>query len=153
MFAAVLPGLDEEMARLREERARLQQEPEVAPFEPPAELLGEWHGSVHTYTGDRSFTLRVKDCGDVLATLADDPTALVNAVTFDDNWLTGQFHGDIGTPDASRRRHHLHLDLRLREGVLSGALMAVTVRSDSGQPGKRAGSALNHPTVLRRGDR
>jgi hypothetical protein len=151
IFATLLPGLDEPLERLHAERAKLLAEPEPPPpFQPVVELLGDWRGSVHTYAGERTLMLRFNDDGDVHARLDDEPAALVNDVSFNDGWLTGRFVGDIGTPDASRRRHHLHLDLRLRGGELAGALMAISLRSDSGQPGRRVGNALNHPARLRR---
>lgn len=60
--------------------------------------------------------------------------------------LTGRMVGDIGTPDANRRPYHLHLDLRLREAVLDGALIALS------PPEARFGNALSHWAELKRMD-
>ena len=45
--------------------------------------------------------------------------------------------GHISTEDANRYRHHLHLDLKLGEGVLNGTLHAMS-------HGYKLGYALGH---------
>src|SRR5690606_19156334 len=61
--AAVLPKF---AAALAERRARPQQETTAsAPFVAPAELLGEWTGTVRTYEGTVPFRLTFQPDGDV----------------------------------------------------------------------------------------
>ena len=50
--------------------------------------------------------------------------------------------GDIGTRDANRYPYHLHLDLKQREEMFTGAMIAITNREHA--PGKRFGLALSH---------
>jgi CubicO group peptidase (beta-lactamase class C family) len=141
MLAALLPAYAERLPALRANRP----EPtSPTPYAPDPALRGVWRGRVATYTGERELTLTFQDDGDIHARLDDGLTTLVNNATWQDGWLTGEFPGDIGTPDASRRRHTLNLDLRLRDGRLTGALMAVSeLPREGGAPGSRVGNALN----------
>ena len=151
IFAALLPPYAERLARDRAEREVGAPQTPGEGFNPGPSLLGEWRGKVHTYAGERELVLRFKRGGDVHARLDEQPWTLVNRLRFDDGWLEGRMMGDIGTPDASRRKHSLNLDLRLRGGVLSGAIAAETeLEDEGGAPGKRVGSALNHRAKLRK---
>ena len=152
IFSVLLPSFGEQWMERRAQREVAAAEADLKPaFQPPAELLGEWRGSVHTYVQERPFTLLFKDSGDVHAKLGNDLTMLVNDVSLKDGWLTGVMAGDIGTPDASRRQHHLHPDLRLRGEVLNGALVAITSdHQDGGAPGKHVGNALTSWVELQR---
>jgi hypothetical protein len=58
--------------------------------------------------------------------------------------------GDINLPDASRRRHNLHLGLRLRDDVLSGAIIAQALPTALGAKHGRVGNALSQWAELRR---
>jgi serine/threonine protein kinase len=49
-----------------------------------------------------------------------------------------------GTADADRRLYHLHASLKLREQVLNGAIIAISL------PGQRMGNALSHWAELKR---
>ena len=101
--------------------------------------------------GERSLTLSIFEDGHAIAQYADQLRSLVNDVALIDGQLSGRFLGDIDTPDWGARRHHLHFDVRVRNGdVLDGALMAISPPLDSGAPGKRMGNALNHWTRLER---
>ncbi len=144
IFSVLLPPFGERWMERRTQRESGAAEAELKPpFQPPSALLGEWRGMVHTYSEQRPFTLLFKESGDVHARLGDDLTMLVNDVSLQDGWLTGVMAGDIGTPDASRRQHNLHLDLRLRGEVVNGALVAITSdHQDGGAPGKHVGDAL-----------
>ena len=151
IFAALLPPYAERLARDRAEREVGAPQTPGEVFDLGPELPGEWRGRVHTYAGERELALRFEGRGDVHARLGEQLWTLVNRVRFEDGWLEGRMMGDIGTPDASRRKHSLNLDLRLHGGVLSGAIAAETeLEDEGGAPGKRVGSALNHWVELRK---
>ncbi len=152
IFSVLLPAFGEQWMERRAQREAEAAKADMMPtFHPPSDLVGEWFGSVHTYIEERPFTLLFTDSGDVHAKLGDDLTMLVNEVSLEDGWLTGVMAGDIATPDASRRKHHLHLDLRLRGAALSGALVAITSdNQDGGAAGKHVGNALASWVELQR---
>lgn len=115
-------------------------------FAPPADLQGEWAGSVHTYEGHVPLRLCFEDSGDVHAQLGDQLRTLLNDVAIKHGYLTGKMMGDIGTQDARRRPHHLHVKLKLRGDVLNGNLTALSL------PGKRLANALSHWVELGRSE-
>lgn len=152
LFASVLP---EYATRYSARRAAgfvpgLPELPEPPPFQPADDLIGEWHGTVHTMSGTRPLELSIGADGTVIARYNEQLRSLVNTPAIDDGQLIGYFLGDIQTADWEGMPHHLLLDLRLRGDVLSGGLIAQTARQDSGRSGKRVGHALNHWTELRR---
>ena len=61
-----------------------------------------------------------------------------------DGWLTGRMQGDIGTNDANRRPYLLRSDLKLRDEILNGTLIAIS------PPETRLGNALSYWTELRK---
>ncbi|WP_126552721.1 hypothetical protein [Dictyobacter kobayashii] len=76
---------------------------------------------------------------------------LLNEAQFEQQSLTGNMLGTIGTPDANRYPHYLHLDLKLREDVLTGATVALTLDDrGGGAQGGRVGNALSYWTELRK---
>ena len=156
ILSALLPDYAERCAvakakREAEEKEKKESGDAKPDFQPSDELRGEWEGTVHTHDGDLPFRLTFKACGDVQATLDDQLTSLVNDVEYRDGWLSGGFHGHIGTEDVSRRLHTLRLDLRLRGDALNGAVMAHTWnKSEGGAPGKRVGNGLSHWAELKR---
>lgn len=143
ILSAILPGYAETLSRLEQEKTEDKGDNSDAVFEPRPELLGDWRGQAHTYQGALPLELSFKPSGDVHARLGDQLWALVNDAKFEDGHLTGKMIGDIGTEDANRRRYHLHLDLRLREGVLNGSIIAMSF-------GSRLGYALSHWCEVKR---
>lgn len=117
-------------------------------------LSGVWEGEVSTYAGPLAVVLDVRNDGDVHARLGTQLRTLVNRLRWDGNRLAGVMFGDLGTEDARRRPHHVHVDLGVREDgqVLDGWLTAMTVTPDGegGAPGRRAGNALGHVARLTR---
>src|SRR5512134_3291214 len=95
-------------------------------FAPPPDLLGDWHGTVHTYQGDIALKLWFKESGDIHAQLGDQLKTLVNEAEFTNGTLGGRMLGTIATEDAARRPHEVQLDLKLRDQLLNGAIYAVT---------------------------
>lgn len=149
IFAALLPDLVGWPDRYRaEQKARMERKPPA--YAPRPELTGEWRGTVHTHVRELPLTLWFMESGDIHARIGDDLRMLVNEATYDDGWLAGTFPGDLGTPDASRRTHRLHIDLRHRGDSITGACVAITTDTDGSAPDQRAGNALSHWTELRR---
>ncbi len=143
IFSLLLPGYAEKRAGQQAKEKAEKEEKERAPsaepgFTPPAELIGEWRGAVHTYQGEVPLMLDFKESGDVHAQMGTQLKTLVNDVELKDGQLTGKMMGDIGTEDANRRPYQLHADLKLRGDVLNGGLIAITHHPS------RSGHALSH---------
>ena len=141
ILSPLLPGHAEKLAARRAERRDAQPESEPA-FQPSAELMGDWRGSVRTHEGDEPVTLSFKPSGEVHAKIGIQPTALVNEPRLKNGWLTGTMAGNVFTADTNRKPrhpfHHIKLDLRYRGDRINGALIAV------------AGCELNHWVELKR---
>ena len=148
ILSVLLPTYAEKRARAREQRRQEQTDEPEADFRPDAHLLGQWHGHVHTYQGDIPLTLWFKETGDVHARLGTQLKTLVNEAQFKKQSFEGKMMGDISTSDASRYPHHLYLDLKQREEMFTGAVIAVPIREK--MPGKRFGMALSHWVELRK---
>ncbi|MEO8453002.1 MAG: serine hydrolase domain-containing protein [Gemmatimonadota bacterium] len=108
------------------------------------ELAGTWAGAVETYEGPREVTLRVDEAGPIYLRLGSAPWTLLDAPSYSDGTLSGQFAGDIGTGDANRRPYRLRLEVKLRGNVLNGGLTAQTV------PANRIGNGLTYWIELKR---
>lgn len=136
-----------DLARPRED----EQPPVAQPWKPERRLLGEWQGTISTYSGDRPLTLRIRKDGDVHARIGDVLWTLVNDACWEEDALQGRMMGDIGTKDAARRPYVLHLTLRLYGKKLGGAITARTEQErEGGAPGLRYGNALSHWAELTR---
>ena len=142
ILSVLLPSYTEKCARGREQRQREQIVKPDANFRPDAHLLGQWHGHVHTYEGDIQLMLWFKETGDVYAQIGTQLKTLVNKAQFKEQFFEGMMMGDIGTRDANRYPYHLYLDLKQREEMFTGAMIAITNREHA--PGKRFGLALSH---------
>ena len=119
------------LPRYSESRRRaaggVQQAAAAAPrFTPPAELAGEWTGTVRTWEGSVPLSLVVGADGSVRAKLADQPEAALTETRWQDGTLTGRFTGTIPTTDARRWPHSVVLSLRLHGATLNGFAAAVT---------------------------
>lgn len=101
-------------------------------------LVGHWKGLVHTYNADLPIELWVQEDGDVHVKFEGQLATLLTGARFRDGWLRGRFHGDLGTEDANRTKHELHLEVKQRGDVLNGSLIAMSVRVP------RVGNALTH---------
>jgi CubicO group peptidase (beta-lactamase class C family) len=112
--------------------------PEIAPErEPtpplPAELRGEWRGSVSTHLGDLPARLSVGEGRDMELEIDGRKTVPVRVrsplgdARFEDGVFEVPFFGTIETDDALRSRHVLFLRLRKWDGVLSGVVAAVAM--------------------------
>lgn len=121
--SVMLPGY---RTTFEERQAAAEDEPEAEDaFHPPAELLGQWSGTIRTYEGDVPLTLRFQPDGDVHVAIGDGLVALLNDVSFRDGRLTGRSLGTIPTQDTRHHDHDVLLDLRLRGDALTGAVTAL----------------------------
>lgn len=111
---------------LRARRALPRPAPERPAFTPPAELAGEWAGTLRTWERTLPFKLTFQPDGDVQARIGEGAPALVNGVRWANGVLTGRFAGTIPTPDAGRHPHSMLLQLRLLDGTLKGQASAQT---------------------------
>jgi len=121
-----LPRYAEVRRRADAEARQKAQAASAKTFVAPAELVGEWTGTLRTWERSIPMALTVQPDGDVHVRLEGGLEALVNGARWDDDNLTGRFAGTIPTSDASRWPHYVELSLRLRQGALTGMASAVT---------------------------
>ncbi|HLB35948.1 MAG TPA: serine hydrolase domain-containing protein, partial [Gemmatimonadales bacterium] len=124
ILAVTLPPQYADSLRVR--RAQARPPAETPRFTTPTELAGEWTGTLRTWQGTVPLKLVFQPDGDVLVTLGDRMPALLNFARWADGVLSGRFAGTIPTPDASRQRHSVVLQLRLSDGKLKGQASAQT---------------------------
>ena len=97
-------------------------------FAPPAELWGEWTGTIRTYDGATTpVTLLVKS--DDVHVRIGGPSALwtaFNAPTFQNNMLGGRFVGTIPSEEARGFPHAVGMALLHQNGTLRGWAAAMT---------------------------
>jgi len=110
------------------------------PFVPLPELVGSWEGLVHTYEGEVPLVLEIGESGGIYATLGEQPRTLLQSVNYQDNlaqflnagggpFLRGWMRGELETADVNRGRpYKLWLELKLRDNVLNGSLIAFSQR-------------------------
>jgi len=103
-----------------------------APPPDVSKLSGTWRGRVHTHRGLLSLVVRVKDPQDIHVRLGEQLETLLNEARCEDGVLTGVMQGDVGTPDASRRPYHLHLELRRRGEALCGSAAVISLPTSRG---------------------
>jgi CubicO group peptidase (beta-lactamase class C family) len=119
--AAVLPGY----------KAPTPGRPPTPPvaFASPAELLGEWSGTIRTYDGVIAPIALLVKADDIHVRLGSGPNALwtvLNAPTFRDRMLGGQFDGTIPSAEARRFPHNVGVGLLLQGDTLRGWAAAMT---------------------------
>ena len=95
------------------------------PFRPTSEQLGEWTGFIKAWDRRLPFTMRVEPDGDIKIDIGTIWSVLTG-VSWENDRLVGRFLARIPTPDAGRYPHNILLDLRLRDGKLSGSATAQT---------------------------
>jgi hypothetical protein len=102
--------------------------PAVAAFASPAELTGEWTGTIRMYDGTTTPIALLVKSDDVHVRLGG-PDALwtvLNTPTFRDNLLTGRFAGTIPSEEARRFPHNVGMSLLLQGDTLRGWAAAMT---------------------------
>lgn len=121
--SVMLPGY---RTTFEERQDAAADEPEAEEsFQPPAELLGEWSGTIRTYEDELPLMLRFQADGDVHVRIGDGLVTLLNDVSFRNGRLRGRSFGTIPTEDTRRHDHDILVDLRLRGDALTGAVTAL----------------------------
>jgi hypothetical protein len=150
ILQALLPG------RLRDLPASPGAEPGETPFVPAPELAGLWRGLVHTSEGEIPLVLEIGGAGSIHATLGEGEGTLLRSVSYRQDFplflnagggpfLRGTMPGELGTEDVVRGQPaKLWLELKLRDNVLNGSLIALSQRQNPAGP-------LAHWVELRRG--
>jgi CubicO group peptidase (beta-lactamase class C family) len=110
------------------------------PFAPDKELVGLWEGHVHTYEREIPFVLDIGISGSVYTTMGDQSRSIIRNVSYRDNphwfknagggfFLRGWIQGELETADVKRGQpYKLWLELKLRDNVLNGSLIAFSQR-------------------------
>ena len=125
----------------RDEEVR-KEDPGV--FKPSLELVGKWTGQVHTVNGDTPLSLWIEDSGYIEVKLGDQLTTPLDNTRLKDGYIKGSFTSDIGTEDSNRLPYNLHRALKLRNKLLIGSIISITLQ------GKRPGNALSYWAELRK---
>jgi hypothetical protein len=90
------------------------------PYQFSPELAGTWTGTLRTWQGTIPLQFVFQADGDIHVKLGDQLETLLNEAHWEEKELVGDFSGRIPTPDASRYRHSVHLEIALRNGKLEG---------------------------------
>jgi len=104
-------------------------------------LAGLWEGRIQTFEKEIPLVLDIKASGSVFATMGDQPQTILKDVSYSDLpsqvlmnvnggfLLRGVIHGKLETADVNRGKpYKLWLELKLRENVLNGSLIAFSQR-------------------------
>lgn len=110
----------------RRQMAQPQQSAAPTPFTPTPELLGEWMGTLRTWERTIQMSLVFQPDGDVHVRMGGQLETLLDQLSWRNNNLRGRFAGTVPTSDARRWPHSVLLNLRLRNGTLSGMATAQT---------------------------
>jgi CubicO group peptidase (beta-lactamase class C family) len=110
------------------------------PFAPGPELVGLWEGLAYTCEGEILLVLEIGESGSIYATLGEQPRTPLQSVSYRDSlpqflnagggpFLRGWMRGELGTADVNRGRpYKLWLELKRRDNVLNGSLIAFSQR-------------------------
>jgi CubicO group peptidase (beta-lactamase class C family) len=110
------------------------------PFVPHKELIGLWEGYIHTYEREIPLVLDIRVSGSIFTTMGDQSRSILRNVSYRDNphrfkntgggfFLRGRIQGDLDTADVKRGQPYtLWLELKLRDKVLNGSLIAFSQR-------------------------
>ena len=128
IVATLIPQFADSVRRERASAATRPTSQSVASFSPPAFLIGEWTGAIHTW--DRQsldLTLSISSNGLVIAKVGGQPVARVDRPRFQNGRFIGTIEARIPTADAGRLPHSIVLNLALDDrGRLRGQATAVS---------------------------
>jgi CubicO group peptidase (beta-lactamase class C family) len=135
ILRTLLPGKLKDLPTPTDQAAKEQ------PFAPVRELIGQWEGYVHTYERDIPLVLNIGKSSRVYATMGDQARTILRNVSYRDNphpvmmnagggfFLRGWIQGKLETADVNRGQpYKLWLELKLRNNVLNGSLIAFSQR-------------------------
>ena len=149
-----LPGYSaRRTARLEQRRQRLPASAEPTPAPCPPLLVGTWEGCVEMSDGTGALWLDLRPDGLALARVGQGRWSLINDIVWGDGpALQGAFYGRLPDLGGPRRPYDLQLDVKLRDGELAGALVAVPPPElgEGGAPGRRFGDSIVYWCQLRR---
>jgi len=111
-------------------------------FSSDKELIGSWSGVVHTYLEPVPIVIEIKESAEILVTLDGQGSIPLQQVSYqsdfplfinagDGPFIRGRFPGSLSTDDVIRGNPGiLWLELKLRDGELSGSLIAFSQREN-----------------------
>lgn len=111
-----------------------------------APISGEWTGTIHTNEEKVPLTLWINENGDAFSKLGEDGKQPFYISKVSNSYFWGVFKGNLTTEDTKQYPHDLSLDLKLRDEVLDGFVLATCIKT----PNNRMGYALCHWTELRK---
>ena len=123
-----------------EEFLPVNENADESPFVPGLELVGTWRGLVHTDEGMIPLVLEIGKAGGIYATLGEQPRTVLQSVSYQDRlpqfltagggpFLRGWMQGELETVDVNRGQpYKLWIELKLRDDVLNGSLIAFSQR-------------------------
>jgi CubicO group peptidase (beta-lactamase class C family) len=105
------------------------------------ELIGLWEGHAHTYEGEIPLVFNINASGSVYAKMGDQSRTILQDVSYNHDpnqimmntnggfFLRGWIQGKLETEDVNRGKpYKLWLELKLRDNVLNGSLIAFSQR-------------------------
>ncbi len=126
--------------KLKDFPAPPDQAAKMPQFSPDKELVGLWKGHVHTYEREIPLVLDIRVSGSVYTTMGDQSRTILQNVSYRDHphrfknagggfFLRGWIQGELETADVKRGQpYNLSLELKLRDNVLNGSLIAFSQR-------------------------
>jgi CubicO group peptidase (beta-lactamase class C family) len=127
--------------KLKDFPTQTDQPAKEPPFAPVKELIGRWEGHVHTYEGEIPLVLNIGESSRVYGTMGNQARTPLQNVSYRDNphpvmmnvgggfFLRGRIQGKLETADVNRGQpYELWLELKLRDNVLNGSLIAFSQR-------------------------
>jgi hypothetical protein len=128
--SVLLPGRAQAIVA---ERATQQGRTRTA-FASPADLVGDWSGTMRTYQGTVPISLRVK-ADEILVRLGEGPQALwtlLDRPSYENQLISGQLVGNVPTADAMLYTHNLALSLYNADGKLRGWIASIAINRPVG---------------------
>ena len=134
ILRTLLPG------KLKDFPTPTDQAAKEPPFAPVKELIGRWEGHVHTYEREIPLVLNIGESSRVYAIMGDQSRTILRNVSYRDNphrfknagggfFLRGWIQGELETTDVKRGQpYKLWLEIKLRDNVLNGSLIAFSQR-------------------------
>ncbi|GGD48277.1 serine hydrolase domain-containing protein [Pseudoxanthomonas indica] len=99
--------------------------PSLQPLQPAQDYRGQWRGSLLAQGRQVPVVLAIGDDGTGTLSVGDGPAQVITDLGLVDGLLSGDTHGDIGSPDTRRDQlNQLALSLKRRGDRLDGEIVA-----------------------------